>query len=1108
MFFSEGRFGAPDRDGVYVERLQTGYAGQTVERIKLFQLTTVVELREDLEMKKTLLGHKKTSYLTGQSAPLQSQKKIGETELFVNGKKKYELDSFSTVSNIQIVILGAGRPYRGNDPSSLVFTSGNQRVLDWVISAFDEMRSPDFHFVGGYRLDEIIKLYPGLHFSVNNDWQNSGSGGSLLTAPIPQNATSFVCYADIIFSKDVVTKLVQTPGDIIVVVDSQWKTRYARRSLADLQQAEKVSLAPDNRVLGIGKHLDIDDSDAEFAGIFKLSSRASNELGCLRTDKNLRRSDIPTLLMAMKQRGLSIRSVEIDGEWAELNQPKDIAHFVLGTKAETLERLRPLVRKCVIGELLRFTVRQWNTQSDDILKMIKDVFGKKQLVVRSSSVIEDSWDSSHAGQFRSVLNVNGASKNSIIQAVKAVIASYADKTAEHQILVQQMLLDVKLSGVITTRTLNHGAPYYTINYDEDSEATDTVTGGKGTSKLKTIVAARHSPYLSSAIPSDIRRTIEAANELEELVGYDALDIEFAISNDGQVHVFQLRPITIQHGYRTVSDNDVWQTLKICNDRFSAKQPPLPHIVAEKTCFGVMPDWNPAEIIGPKPRRLALSLYRYLITDEIWATQRVEYGYRDVRPQPILTTFAGHPYVDLRASFNSFIPAVLHDELASKLVTYYINRLEANRHLHDKIEFEVAFTCYTFDFDKKAETFLTDFTQENIRTLRKALLAITENGIRRCRSDFRDIDTLVKRYEMTVDANMAPLERTYVLLEDCKKFGTLSFSHLARGAFVAMAMLRSLEAAGVMMAEEKASFLNSLKTVTGQFERDGHRVWSGELSWELFVKKYSHLRPGTYDITSESYGANPEWYLRHMVRAPKTNEKICSKYWSQKLRSKIAKLLDKAGFSIDVEEFEDFLRKTIEGREYAKFIFTRNLSAAMEAIAEFGADYGLDREAISNIDVNDILSFCFETPRSSVRKDLESLLKREVKYHKISQVIELPSLIFHESNFWGFEVPQSQANFVTCHKIAAQIQKVQSKNSDLSGKIAVIPQADPGFDWLFGHDIAGLITMYGGANSHMTIRAAELDLPAAIGVGEKLYSKLAQSSLVELDCSARNIRIIQ
>ena len=31
-------------------------------------------------------------------------------------------------------------------------------------------------------------------------------------------------------------------------------------------------------------------------------------------------------------------------------------------------------------------------------------------------------------------------------------------------------------------------------------------------------------------------------------------------------------------------------------------------------------------------------------------------------------------------------------------------------------------------------------------------------------------------------------------------------------------------------------------------------------------------------------------------------------------------------------------------------------------------------------------------------------------------------------------------------------------ADISGKIVLIENADPGFDWIFGHSIVGLITM--------------------------------------------------
>ena len=59
---------------------------------------------------------------------------------------------------------------------------------------------------------------------------------------------------------------------------------------------------------------------------------------------------------------LSMDFVDVTGSWAEFNSPADVARFVLGTKAETLHRLEPLVETSRIGKQVSFTVMQW--QSD------------------------------------------------------------------------------------------------------------------------------------------------------------------------------------------------------------------------------------------------------------------------------------------------------------------------------------------------------------------------------------------------------------------------------------------------------------------------------------------------------------------------------------------------------------------------------------------------------------------------------------------------------------------------------------------------------------------------------------------------------------------------
>ena len=75
------------------------------------------------------------------------------------------------------------------------------------------------------------------------------------------------------------------------------------------------------------------------------------------------------------------------------------------------------------------------------------------------------------------------------------------------------------------------------------------------------------------------------------------------------------------------------------------------------------------------------------------------------------------------------------------------------------------------------------------------------------------------------------------------------------------------------------------------------------------------------------------------------------------------------------------------------------------------------------------------------------------------------------------------------KVTSKLANISKNIKDLNGKIVLIENADPGYDYIFNQKIIGLITKYGGINSHMTIRCSELGIPAAIGIGENLYDKI-------------------
>ena len=132
----------------------------------------------------------------------------------------------------------------------------------------------------------------------------------------------------------------------------------------------------------------------------------------------------------------------------------------------------------------------------------------------------------------------------------------------------------------------------------------------------------------------------------------------------------------------------------------------------------------------------------------------------------------------------------------------------------------------------------------------------------------------------------------------------------------------------------------------------------------------------------------------------------------------------------------------------------------------------------------------------------------MQYYDYTKAIKLPSVIIEPSDIYSFSIEQEQANFITQSKIKAEvIVEDKTQKSSLEGKIVCVPSADPGFDYLFSHNISGLITCYGGANSHMAIRCAELGIPAVIGCGEALFQDYSKAKYLEIDAGNKTVSVL-
>ncbi len=112
----------------------------------------------------------------------------------------------------------------------------------------------------------------------------------------------------------------------------------------------------------------------------------------------------------------------------------------------------------------------------------------------------------------------------------------------------------------------------------------------------------------------------------------------------------------------------------------------------------------------------------------------------------------------------------------------------------------------------------------------------------------------------------------------------------------------------------------------------------------------------------------------------------------------------------------------------------------------------------------------------------------------------------EKDVWCFQQQDLEPNYITWKKGVGQVPSI-TDGEGIENKIIFIENADPGYNWIFSKNIVGFVTMYGGANSHMAIRAGELSIPAVIGIGGSKYRYYSMAHVLESDCEAKNKRIL-
>jgi len=995
-----------------------------------------------------------------------------------------------------LIILGAG-PSRGEGlPLGLQKVTLERRVLDWQLDAFSSL-SPEVSFVGGYDIGQVMQLFPRLAYHFNADWQTTGSVASLALAlesldDLAQGLRDFyIVYSDILLRPALVQSLAVAPAD---------------RCTAAF---DVLPLAGPDRP---PETLDFDGRPREFVGLVRVPAALAPAFcaAVLKLAPTLRRNHLSRLFAELAREFADLRAygVPAGGLWAHAEHGRSVARFVLGSKAATLDRLQNRLQRSRILPLAYFTREAYLRDRDEALASLLARFsGERRLIVRSSATDEDGFASANAGRYHTELDVP-PERAALGAAVDLVFASYAGNDPLDEVLVQPQLEDVRASGVMFTRALETGAPYRVLNYTEGADTT-AITAGASRESVKLYVARMASPGALHRMPPLGRRLVEAADEIEACVCHDALDIEFAIDAQDRLVTLQVRPLMVSDAHQDRnSDAEVADCLAGMHAVLGELSAPPPGQVGQDAVWSVMADWNPAEIVGLTPGPLALDLYRHIITDSVWAVQRHEAGYRDLRGWPLIRSFGGQAFVDVRASINSFLPASLPAQLAQRLADHALALLRANRSLHDKLEFELVPTCLDFEFGRWRARHLDAgvCTADEAALLQDGLRQVTRNIVARASRDLAAAQALEARCA-GLEAPRPPfadwLRHT---LSICSGEGALAFAHLARAGFVSAALLRSAVGTGLFTEARRAALMESIPGVGRMLTEAAAEVRAGRLSRQAFIARFGHLRPGTYDISTPAYRDRPEDYLDPIVAAAQVPHALAFE-WTTAERQALDEVLALLDIGLDADGLLEFTRTAVYGREYAKFVFTRLLSAALDALAARGQEAGIAPERLDCMPLDAWLDQSVQAWGSAgAREALSARTELRHRQHRLAGLILLPPVLTRPDEIHAFEMPHSEPTFITTRQARAPLRVIRHgqvvHREDVAGCVVAIANADPGFDYLFALGISGLVTAFGGPNSHMAIRASEFSIPAVIGIGEQGFARLRDGTPVDLDCRKR------
>ena len=241
---------------------------------------------------------------------------------------------------MKLIVLAAGKGERlrplTNDRPKCMVEYKKKPIIDYIIKCAKDCKIKDIAVVGGYK-KKILQSYlkdSNIVFYKNNNYNKTNMVATLFCAEDFMDDDLVISYADIVYKKDILKKLINNKNDFSLIIDRKWKDLWTQRMDDPLKDAETLKIKK-KYIIEIGKKpKSYNDIHGQYIGLIKISKNILKKV--ITIYKKLDRNDeydnqnfnnmyMTTFIQRIINNSIKAKPIFVDGGWVEIDSIKDLS---------------------------------------------------------------------------------------------------------------------------------------------------------------------------------------------------------------------------------------------------------------------------------------------------------------------------------------------------------------------------------------------------------------------------------------------------------------------------------------------------------------------------------------------------------------------------------------------------------------------------------------------------------------------------------------------------------------------------------------------------------------------------------------------------------------